>query len=64
MAALGGITLKVSLTVSEGVSPAPKKASGDREVLPPLFEKTDISLDKEKKGELSSCKLSSHLRQV
>ncbi len=53
MAALGGNTLKCSLTVSEGVSATPKKASGDREGLPPLFEKTDICLDK-RKGELSS----------
>lgn len=47
-AVLGGNTLKCSLTVSEGASATLKKANGDREGLPLLYEKTDISLDKRK----------------
>lgn len=64
MAVLGENTLKCSLTTSEGTSAKRKKAGGDREGLPPLFEKTDICLDERKEEKLSPYKLSNHLPQV
>lgn len=52
MAVLGGNAVKCSLTVSEGASATPKKANGDGEGLPPLFDKTDVCLNKRKEGKI------------
>lgn len=50
VAVLGGNTLNFSLSVSAGASVLQKKASGDREDPPSLFEQTEICLHKRKEG--------------